>query len=249
MFFSFFVKPIKSKTFSPEEPMSFLANLEWRRAEKGFASPSAMYPVPDIQPILNAIINAPSSFGIQPYVVKVVTCETVKKALTPACYGQPQVEQCTHLLVFCTRNNLEEHLNHFIEQTKPPAQVEGMMRGALAGNSHPVQWAKHQTYLALGFALAAAAELKIASCPMEGFSPDGVGAVLGLPHSLVPTTLMAVGLHDPAATNFPRFRFPQAELVQWITETPNTVRPIKSRYRHATPVRRRKSEKIEETSK
>jgi hypothetical protein len=96
----FFVKPIKSKTFSPEEPMSFLANLEWRRAEKGFAPPSAMYPVPDIQPILNAVVNAPSSFGIQPYVVKVVTCEDVKKALTPACYGQPQVEQCTHLLVF-----------------------------------------------------------------------------------------------------------------------------------------------------
>jgi nitroreductase len=165
-----------------------------------------------------------------------------------ACYGQPQVEQCTHLLVFCTRNNLDEHLNHFIAETKPPAQLEGMMRGALSGNSHPVQWAKHQTYLALGFALAAAAELKIASCPMEGFSPDGVGAVLGLPHSLVPTALMAVGLHDPTAQSFPRFRFPQAELVQWITETPNTVRPIKSRYRHATPVRRRKTEKIEETS-
>jgi len=117
-----------------------------------------------------------------------------------------------------------------------------MMRAALSGNSHPVQWAKHQTYLALGFALAAAAELKIASCPMEGFSPDGVGAVLGLPHSLVPTALMALGLHDPAATTLPRFRFPQAELVQWITEQPYTVRPIKSRYRHATPVRRRKHE-------
>jgi nitroreductase len=226
--------------------MSFLANLEWRRAEKGFAKPSAMSPVPDIQPILNAIVNAPSSFGIQPYVVKVVTSEEVKKALLPACYEQPQVEQCTHLLVFCTRNNLEEHLNHFIAETNPPAQLEGMMRGALAGNSHPVQWAKHQTYLALGFALAAAAEIKIASCPMEGFSSDGVGAVLGLPHSLVPTALLAIGLYDSSAQSFPRFRFPQAELVQWITETPNTVCPIKSRYRHATPVRRRKTEKIED---
>jgi hypothetical protein len=84
---------------------------------------------------------------------------------------------------------------------------------------------------------------------MEGFSSDGVGAVLGLPHSLVPTALMAIGLHDPTAQSFPRFRFPQAELVQWITEQPNTVRPIKSRYRHATPVRRRKNEKIEEITK
>jgi len=245
MFFSFFVKSTKSKTFSLEEPMSFLANLEWRRAEKGFAKPSAMVPVPDIQPILNAVVNAPSSFGIQPYVVKVVTCEDVKQALIPACYGQPQVEQCTHLLVFCTRNNLDEHLNHFINETKPQEQLESMMRSALSGNSHPVQWAKHQTYLALGFALAAAAELKIASCPMEGFSSDSVGAVLGLPHTLVPTALLAIGLYDKTIPAYPRFRFPQAELVQWITEQPHTVRPIKSRYRHATPVRRRK--KIEES--
>lgn len=223
--------------------MSFLANLEWRRAEKGFAKPSPMLPVPDIQPILNAIVNAPSSFGIQPYVVKVITSEEVKKALTPVCYGQSQIEQCTHLLVFCTRNNLEEHLNHFIEETKPPAQMEGMMRGALAGNSHPVQWAKHQTYLALGYALAAATELKLSSCPMEGFSSDSVGAILGLPHTLVPTVLLAIGLHDLSAPVYPRFRFPQAELVEWITETPNSVRPIKSRYRHATPVRKRKDEK------
>jgi len=229
--------------------MSFLANLEWRRAEKGFAKPTAMSPVPDIQPILNAVVNAPSSFGIQPYVVKVVTSDEVKKALMPACYGQPQVEQCTHLLVFCTRNNLEEHLEHFITQTKPPANLESMIRSALSGNSHPVQWAKHQTYLALGFALAAAAELKLASCPMEGFSSDGVGAVLGLPHTLVPTALLAIGLQDPAAPSFPRFRFPYVELVQWITEPPNTVRPIKSRYRHATPVRRRKNEKIDEAAK
>jgi len=220
--------------------MSFLANLEWRRAEKGFASPSPMNPIPDIQPILNAIVNAPSSYGIQPYVVNVVTSEDVKKALVSVCYGQQQIIQCTHLLVFCTRNNLEEHLDHFIEQTKPSPQLDGMMRGSLAGNSHPVQWAKHQTYLALGFALAAAAELKIASCPMEGFSPNGVATVLGLPHTLVPTVLLAIGIHDTTATTFPRFRFPQAELVQWVTESPTSVRPIKSRYRHATPVRRRK---------
>jgi len=222
--------------------MSFLANLEWRRAEKGFAKPTPMSPVPDIQPILNAIVNAPSSFGIQPYTVKVVTGMDVKKALTPACYGQTQIEQATHVLVFCTRNNLEDHLNHYIEQTKPPAQLEGMMRGALSNNSHPVQWAKHQTYLALGFALAAAAELKIASCPMEGFSPEGVATVLGLPHTLIPTAILALGLHDPTAQQYPRFRFPQAEIVQWITETPHEVRPIKSRYRHATPVRRRRAD-------
>ncbi len=43
--------------------------------------------------------------------------------------------------------------------------------------SFQVGWAQRQTYIALGFALAAAAEKKIAACPMEGFDPEGVSRV------------------------------------------------------------------------
>jgi len=68
--------------------MSFLKNLEWRRAEKGFAQPTPLTPVPDIQPILNAIVAAPTSFGLQPFVVKVISDEAVKAALAPVSYNQ-----------------------------------------------------------------------------------------------------------------------------------------------------------------
>ena len=40
--------------------------------------------------------------------------------------------------------------------------------------------AAHQAYIALGFALAAAAELGVDSTPMEGFDPDQVDEILGL---------------------------------------------------------------------
>ena len=41
---------------------TFLNNLKWRRAEKHFA------PGPvNIKPIRDAIINAPSSYGMQPF--------------------------------------------------------------------------------------------------------------------------------------------------------------------------------------
>ena len=41
-------------------------------------------------------------------------------------------------------------------------------------------WSQKQTYLALSNLLAACAELKIDSCPIEGFEPEKFNAILGL---------------------------------------------------------------------
>jgi len=53
---------------------SFIKNLEWRRAEKHFAPGSV-----DIESIKSAILNAPSSYGIQPFHVLVITNQETKK--------------------------------------------------------------------------------------------------------------------------------------------------------------------------
>jgi nitroreductase len=226
--------------------MSFLKNLEWRRAEKGFSKPSPTNPIPDIQQILTAIHQAPTSFGLQPFRVHVVTADDSKLALSLAAYNQPQITQCTHLLVFSARNDLDDVVDTYVKNTNASDAVESMIRHSLSNTSHKVHWAKHQAYIALGYALAAATELKIASCPMEGFSPDGVAAVLNLPHTLVPTALLALGLHDPSSPQIPRYRLPEHELIHWTTEEPTQVKPITSKYRRATPVRRRRPlEKIE----
>ena len=49
-------------------------------------------------------------------------------------------------------------------------------RSAEVNHAH----ASHQAYIALGFALAAAAELGVDSTPMEGFDPDQVDEILDL---------------------------------------------------------------------
>jgi hypothetical protein len=121
-----------------------------------------------------------------------------------------------------------------------------MIENMISHLSHPVHWAKHQAYIALGFALAAATEAKIATCPMEGFDPSGISAALDLPHTLVPAVLLAVGYEStaPESTPYVRFRFPEADLIQHVS-TASTVAPPRSRYRNATPVRRARKGKIE----
>ena len=55
---------------------SFLANLEWRRAVKRFGEGDV-----DTAPIQLAMINAPSSFGLQPYRILAVTNKELKEQL------------------------------------------------------------------------------------------------------------------------------------------------------------------------
>jgi nitroreductase/dihydropteridine reductase len=219
--------------------MSFLANLEWRRAVKHFVPPTATSAPLDITPLLAAARAAPTCFGLQPFKIIVVENAEAKERLAPVCYNQPQVKECTHLLIFCARNDLEVRLEEYVAATGTPDTGKAMIENMISHLSHPVHWAKHQAYIALGFALAAATEAKIATCPMEGFDPSGVSAALELPHTLVPAVLLAVGHEStvPDANPYPRFRFPETDLIQYVS-TASTVATPRTRYRNATPVRR-----------
>jgi len=172
-----------------EEPNTFLNNLKWRRSEKHFA-PGWV----NIKPIENAIINAPSSYGMQPYHVFVIIDKELRAKLSPACYNQPQVNDCYALFVFCIYKDLEARLEDFVSQTDKEDRQEEISK-YMANLPTALGWAKQQAYIALGYGLAAASELKIASCPMEGFIPPKVAKVLKLKDDLEPCVLMAVGRH------------------------------------------------------
>lgn len=216
--------------------MSFLANLRWRRAVKSFAP--AAETLLDIFPILDAATNAPSAFGLQPFKILVITDPTMKQNLAPVCFNQPQITTCSHLLIFCARTDLEARTEEYVRSTGAPPEYKAMIESTIDSLSHPVHWAKHQVYLSLGFALAAAAEKKIATCPMEGFSADGISSVLNLPTTLQPTVLLAVGNEDPIASQIQRFRFPIGDLVLRVSGGGIPTAP-RTRQRHATPIRRR----------
>ena len=179
---------------------SFIANLKWRRAVKHFA------PGPvDLAPIKSAIANAPSSFGMQPYRVLTITDPEVKIHLREACYDQAQVEECYTLFVFCAIKDVDGRADETIKRTGAEA-VRSMITGYIGRLPDKVAWATEQAYIALGFALAAAAELKIASCPMEGFDKTMLSAMLGL-KDLEPVVLLAVGQYKDDTGLKPRFRF------------------------------------------
>jgi nitroreductase / dihydropteridine reductase len=189
-------------------PDSFLANLEWRRAVKHFGAG----PV-DVEPVIRAAANAPSSFGLQPYTIVAVKDKALKERLRPACYGQAQVTECDTLLVFCARTDISARAQEFLKASGAES-VRGMLEGFVAGMPDQIAWAARQAYIALGFALAAAAELKIASCPMEGFVSTKVAEELGLESTLHPVVLLALGETAEEDGTWPRFRFPAEELVQ-----------------------------------
>lgn len=189
---------------------SFLQNLTTRRAVKHFGSD----PV-DTEPVLRAMINAPTSFGMQPYKIIAIKDVATKEKLKPMSYEQAQVTECDTLFVVCARTDVEERANELIAATGAES-MRGMISTFLSYLPDKAAWAARQAYIALGFGLAAAAELNLAACPMEGFGGPRVAQALGLPHTVVPLAYLAVGSHasdKQAAEPFPRFRFPEEDLV------------------------------------
>lgn len=178
---------------------TFLNNLKWRRAEKHFA------PGPvNIKPIRDAIINAPSSYGMQPYHIYEIQDKKLKEKLRPVCYNQAQISECHTLFVFCVYKDLESRMNEFIKLTHGEEKKPSIL-GYLYSLPTTIGWAKQQAYLALGFGLAAAAELKIASCPMEGFKKHAVAKILKLDTKKYEVcVLFAVGKHVSETPSNPK---------------------------------------------
>lgn len=188
---------------------SFLGNILWRRAVKSFAPVNGFLNVSGIE---YAIINAPSSFGLQPYTVLAIRNQELKNRLKTVSFNQPQVSTCSVLYIFCAHTDVDMRAEEYLKRTGAESLRE-MLMGFLAAIPDKTAWAAKQAYIALGFGLAAAAELKIASCPMEGFTSSEVAKVLDLPETLVPCVYLAVGKEQGVVTT-PRFRFPETDLLK-----------------------------------
>lgn len=186
---------------------SFTSNLEWRRAVKHFGSGDV-----DVSPIVEAMVNAPSSFGLQPYKIVAVTNKEIKEKLKPVSYNQGQVTECHTLFILCARSDVEARAEEYLKATGAES-MRGMLMGFLSYLPDKTAWAAKQAYIALGFGLAAAAEHKIASCPMEGLQSAEVAKILELPPNLVPVVYLAVGEAIEEDGTYPRFRFSTSDLV------------------------------------
>ncbi len=191
--------------------MSFLSNIEWRRAEKNFAPSSDNSLDNDVLKVQNAMIQAPSSFGIQPYHIVAVRDDDVKRKLYEASYHQSQVIESHTLFILCARNDVSARVEECITTASIQSPYSDMMRNMLSHKG--TEWSSRQLYIALGYGLAACTELKIASCPMEGFDSEKVKELLHLPSNLYPYVYLAVGKKSQSPTQIPRFRFSEEDMV------------------------------------
>lgn len=207
---------------------TILDQLNWRYAVKKFDSAKKVSDK-DWETLEQALILAPSSYGLQPYKFIVVTDEALKEKLRPACYGQPQIVDSSHLVIFAAKTNLtDEFVEEYVERLQevrgtPRDMIEdyiGMMKGTmktLRDNGLEVSWSQRQAYIALGFLLETAAVLGIDACPMEGFEVDKVNEILGL-EGYTASALCTLGYRaeDDWLASLEKVRFSEEKLIERI---------------------------------
>lgn len=154
--------------------MSFIKNLDWRYATKKFDS-NKKIPDSDLQTILESIRKTPTSLGVMPFRAIVISDLELRQKLKEFSWNQSQIDTSSELIVFVARTDLTNIADEFFtERSGNNAEIranelagyENMVNGYIANMSEEniLKFASEQAHIALGFALAAAAELNIDSC-------------------------------------------------------------------------------------
>ncbi len=187
--------------------MPLLSDLKWRYATKKYNS-NKKVSQEDVDKILEAIRMAPTSSGLQQFRVIVITNQELKEKIVPIAWGQQPIADCSHLLVFAAWDRYtEERIDDMYNQI---TDERGLPRGQFSsytdklkstylsqsGDENFVHTAR-QAYIGLGMAMAQAAELKVDSTPMEGFSNDVLDELLDLKtQGLRSVALLTLGYRD-----------------------------------------------------
>ncbi|HYD01960.1 MAG TPA: NAD(P)H-dependent oxidoreductase [Phycisphaerales bacterium] len=214
------------------QPQAILEQLRWRYATKKFDA-SRKIP-PDLwRAIEEAIVLAPSSYGLQPWKFLVIDTPSIRARLREASWNQPQITDASHLVVFCRRTSLDEaYVHRYVEhmartRNQQPEQLTGF-RDMVLGKVRSLSglppeaadtYTRTQTYIALGFGLASAAMLGVDACPMEGFDAARYDEILGLRDANLRATVVgAFGyrMHDDEVdpVRAAKVRFAHAEVVE-----------------------------------
>jgi nitroreductase len=208
---------------------TILEQLNWRYATKSYDQTKRIS-AEDWETLEQALILAPSSFGIQPYKFLVIGDPELREKLKAAAYGQPAVTDASEIVVFAYKKNLTDaDIEHFVERI---VEVRGTPRESLADYENAMKnsaknareggyietWNSRQAYIALGFFLETAALLGIDATPMEGFNAAQFNEILGL-EEYSAVALAAVGYRDAESdwlASLPKVRMPERELIERI---------------------------------
>ncbi|WP_288376639.1 NAD(P)H-dependent oxidoreductase [uncultured Chryseobacterium sp.] len=207
--------------------MSLIENLNWRHAVKAY-DPTKKVSQEDLHTILESARLAPTSSGLQPFRIIVVENQELKEKMVAGALNPEVMRDSSHVLVFAA---WDSYSNEKIDKVYDyHTDVRDLPRGRFGsytdkikeiyGAQTPEEHFAHtarQTYIALGIALAQAAELKIDSTPAEGFSNELVDEVLGLKElGLKSVNLLYLGYRDEAndwLSSMKKVRIPMDEFI------------------------------------
>jgi len=169
--------------------MELLDKLKWRYAAK--AMNGKKVPQEKIDNIIEAISLAPTSSGLQPFEVVVITNQAVKEKIKPVAWNQSVITDCSHLLVFAAwdtytpeRINKQFDLTNEIRGFKNEGweNYRQMLLSTYPQKDAEVNFnhAAKQAYIAFAHAIIAAAFEEVDATPIEGFVPEKVDEILGL---------------------------------------------------------------------
>jgi nitroreductase len=186
-----------------------LKKLQWRYATKKMDS-AKVVSEEKVDRIVEAARLAATSSGLQPYEIIVVKSQAVREQMKPKAFGQSQITDGSHVLVFAAWDDYTpERINMMFDlhNTERNSKDEGwenyrkMLLGSYPTRGAEVnfQHAAKQAYIGLGTALIAAAFEEVDATPMEGFDPAGIDEVLGLKaRGLRSAVILALGYRDTA---------------------------------------------------
>jgi nitroreductase len=212
----------------PTTPAELLKQLNWRYATKRF-DPAHKVPADVFAALEQALVLAPSSFGLQPWKFFVVETPALRQQLKAASWGQSQVTDASHYVVVAglrtmTVADVDRYMARQIEVRGGSKESVAGYRDVIvgfvqkAGSAQVLgNWNARQAYIALGQLMTAAAVLGVDTCPMEGIDPAGYDKILGLDGS--PYTSLcgcAVGYRaaDDKYAGAPKVRFKTNEVIE-----------------------------------
>jgi nitroreductase len=207
-----------------------LEKLNWRYATKKF-DPTKAVSQDKVDAIVEAARLAPTSSGLQPFEVLVISNADLKAKILPIASGQAQVVDASHVLVFAAWDNYTaDRINSIFDYAVEERKLDGerltnwnayrqrlldayVPRDAQANFEH----AARQAYIGFGLSIAEAAVLGVDATPMEGFNADALDELLGLrAKGLRSVTILPLGYREADKdwlVNLKKVRRPKEEFV------------------------------------
>lgn len=209
-------------------PQAALGQLNWRYATKQF-DPTKQIPIETWQVLEQSLVLSPSSFGLQPWKFLVIRNPEIRQQLVEHSWGQKQVMDASHLVVFAIKQNLDvAYVDRYVARM---AEVQQVTTEALQGFGNVVKgfignpsldlnaWATRQVYIALGEYMTTAAILGVDTCPIEGFIPAKYDEILGLTSTGYASVVVCPAGYRAADDKYaakPKVRFATQDVLEYI---------------------------------